>query len=66
MAELNALFGLYWRETDWPLPLDEPQAAIEEIVGNLYGDDPRLVCHYEVAHVPGRGRRLVADVLVRL
>jgi hypothetical protein len=39
VAELNELFGLALSEPAESVPLDDPQEAIEEIVGNLYGDD---------------------------
>jgi hypothetical protein len=37
--ELNALFGLRWFQPEWTLPLNDLEAAIDEIEENLYSEE---------------------------
>lgn len=40
--ELNALFGLRWLQPEWTLPLNDLEAAINEIEENLYSEESVL------------------------
>lgn len=39
VGDLNALFGLRWHQPEWTLPLDDVEAAINEVEENLYSEE---------------------------